>query len=86
MPIFDYKCSQCGHEYKDVFVHHWDSFQWCVKCGSQMTKLYCVPNMHLFPIGGVHLKNVCPGGKTFHSKNEMKKYARKHDLELGALL
>jgi len=40
----------------------------------------------VFPNGGIHLRNVSPEGKTFHSKKEMKNYARANDLELGALL
>ncbi len=86
MPIFDYKCEKCGHVKQDVFVRSWNEPVDCVRCACVMTKLCCVPQMHLIPIEGIHLKNVCPGGKTFHSKREMQKYAKKNNLELGALL
>ncbi len=89
MPIFDYKCQACGYIEKDVLVRFGSGSGIntpCPKCGDFMYKMPSVPNMHLFPIGGIHLKNVCPGGKTFHSRREMQKYAKKNDLELGALL
>ena len=88
MPIFDYRCVRCGAVRKDVLIRAGacnDIGVWC-KCGSDMFKMPAVPNMHLFPIGGIHLKHVEPGGKTFYSKNEMKQYAKKQNMELGALL
>ena len=88
MPIFDYKCPACSAVRKDVLIRAGDYSDigvWC-KCGASMFKMPAVPNMHLFPIGGIHLKHVCPGGRTFYSKNEMKQYAKKHDMDLGALL
>jgi len=86
MPIFDYECGDCGHIKQDVFVKSWKEPVDCIRCACAMTKLCAVPQMHLIPIDGIHLKHVCPGGKTFHSKREMKEYAKKHNLELGALL
>lgn len=86
MPIFDYQCDVCGTILKDVFVRSWDDDMRCLECSGTMTKLPAIPNMHLFPEDGIHLKHVCPGGKTFHSRNEMKKYARDNNVELGALL
>lgn len=86
MPIFDYRCSKCGHVIRDVLVPVYKEPVDCIRCACVMYKLPAVPNMHLFPIDGVHLKHVCPGGKTFHSKNEMKQYARENNLDLGALL
>lgn len=86
MPIFDYLCPMCGRE-AEYLVRHWDDTLNCGNgCEGVMDKLSAVPNMHLFPEGGIHLKHVIAGGKTFHSKNEMKKYAKEHNLELGALL
>jgi hypothetical protein len=40
----------------------------------------------VFPNGGIHLEHVSSTGKTFHSKGEMKTYAKENNLELGALL
>jgi len=85
MPLFNYNCPRCGRTVERLVVHYNDLVQ-CPSCLVSMTKMPAVPNMHLFPIDGIHLKNVCAGGKTFHSKNEMKKYARENNLDLGALL
>lgn len=90
MPVYDYKCSKCNRTI-EVFVQRRDVAVavLCLGksgCGGTMTQLPAIPNMHLFPEGGIHLKHVCPGGKTFHSKNEMRKYAVENNLELGALL
>ena len=93
MPIFDYECPECGFV-KEYIVKYHDAKILCSVCLDHlgrdkkvfMVKLPAVPNMHLFPIDGIHLKHVCSGGKTFHSKNEMKKYARDNNVELGALL
>ena len=93
MPIFDLKCMgrSCGHIEKDVLFRSCDLASIglspaCPKCSDFMFKMPTVPNMHLFHKDGIHLKHVEPGGKTFHSKNEMKQYAKKHDMDLGALL
>lgn len=86
MPIYDYTCT-CGDKKGDEFVTYYDAKVRCDKCGSIMERqfpLQFVPAM--FPKDGIHLKHVCPGGKTFSSKTEMKRYAIKHNLELGALL
>ena len=85
MPIFDYQCPRCNKT-EEHFVRKHDDLVQCPDCLVSMNRLPAVPNMHLFPEEGIHLKHVCPGGKTFHSKNEMKKYAKENNLELGALL
>ena len=85
MPIFDYQCPRCLR-IENHIVCRYDDLVQCAKCLISMTKLPAVPNMHLFPEGGIHLKHVCAGGKTFHSKNEMKQYARDNNMDLGALL
>jgi len=86
MPIYDYECN-CGAKKTDEFVTHWEKVVICDKCGGVMKRqfpLTFVPDQ--FPKDGIHLKHVCPEGKTFHSKSEMKRYARENNLELGALL
>ena len=85
MPIFDYHCPRCNKT-EEHFVWNYDDLVQCSACLISMSKMPAVPNMHLFPEGGIHLKHVCAGGKTFYSKNEMKQYARDNDVELGALL
>jgi len=94
MPLFDYRCSVCGHvEERLVRQSEVDQVIGCSNtwdrdfaCEGVMHKMPCVPNMHIFPKDGIHLSNVSAEGKTFYSKNEMKKYARENNLELGALL
>lgn len=86
-PIYDFQCLECNKREIDVFVHSWDDEITCKECGSKkMTKLYSgFPVPHIFPKDGIFLTNVSAKGKLFHSKKEMRKYAKDHDLELGAL-
>ena len=85
MPIYDYKC-ECGEEKKDEFVFSWDTVITCDKCKKPMIKLFSGFRFpHTFPKNGIFLEHVSPEGKLFHSKKEMKDYAKKHDLQLGAL-
>ena len=83
MPIFDYKCL-CGIIKKDIFMKSWDAIQLC-DCGKVMEKIPSPFLADVFPNGGIHLEHVSSEGKTFYSKNEMKKYAKENNLELGAL-
>jgi putative FmdB family regulatory protein len=86
MPIFDFRCDTCAKT-EEHFVHHHEAIIVCKTCGATKTKLFTsTPAVHVFPNGGIHLKNVCAGGKTFYSQGEMKRYAREHNMELGALL
>ena len=85
-PIYDFRCSKCGKDKKDVFVHSWDDEVKCDDCDTKMKKLFSgFPVPHVFPAEGIFLEHVSSEGKRFHSKQEMKDYAKKHDLELGAL-
>jgi len=87
MLVFDYKCPACGIKVIDKVVRKRNEIVKCKQCHAKMKRLF-VNNVthHLFPNGGIHLEHVSPEGETFHSQGEMKKYAKKHDLELGALL
>ena len=86
MPVFDYKCPTCG-TVTDAFVHKHDDLVQCPECLVSMVKIYTsFPQVHLFPNGGITLKNLPGGPKTFSSQGEMRRYANKHNLELGALL
>ncbi len=87
MPIYDYECTVCDAKKTDEFVTHWDAKIRCPECNSIMKRqfpLTFVPDS--FPKFGLFLKHVEAQGKTFHSKSELKRYARDHNLELGALL
>lgn len=87
MPVYDYDCEACSITVKNEFVTSWDSIVKCPKCGDLMNRQFPLQfAIDQFPKDGIHLKHVCPEGKTFYSKSEMKRYAKEHDLELGALL
>lgn len=85
MPIYDFKCSSCDATRSDVFTKSWEELIYCTSCGQVMKKTPSIFVADTFPSDGIHLEHVCPEGKTFHSKQEMRKYAKDNDLELGAL-
>ena len=85
MPIYDFQCPKCKLIVKDVFTKHWDQKEVCKKCKEIMEKIPSRFFPDVFPNGGIHLEHVSAEGKTFYSKGEMRKYAKKYDLELGAL-
>ncbi len=88
MPIFDYKCPGCAHIEEDFFVKSWDQIVLCKVGTCKKLKMEKLPSRFfadVFPNGGIFLEHVSSEGKTFHSKKEMRQYAKKHDLELGAL-
>ncbi len=80
LPTFDYKCESCQNREDDEFVVRYDDKVICSKCGNIMTKIPCFPNVITFPLGGVYLEHVSPDGKKFHSKQEMLKYEKSHDI------
>jgi len=91
MPIYDFKCPNCNHIIRDEFTKSWDEKVKCKRCGAVMKKLVSKGILdgemkRVDQLDGVHLEHVSPTGKTFHSKKEMKEYAKKHNLELGYLL
>ena len=91
MPIFDFKCPECGTINENVFLKNWFSPRYCEK---RINESFCLHKMEkipsrffadVFPPEGIFLEHVSSTGKRFHSKREMRQYAKKHDLELGAL-
>ncbi len=85
MPIYDFKCSVCGTKRKDVFTKSWEGKVFCPKDGKEMHKVPSMMVPHTFPADGIFLEHVSPEGKLFRSKQEMKDYAKKHDIEIGYL-
>lgn len=83
-PIYDFKCPECGKEKKDVFTKSWEEAIKC-DCKKEMNKKPSLFVPNVFPKDGIFLEHVSSEGKLFHSKQEMKDYARENDLELGAL-
>jgi len=85
MPIYDMKCVTCGRVEKDVFTRSWEEEVTCTSDGGKMEKIPARFFADVFPADGIFLEHVSPEGRLFHSKKEMKAYAKEHDLQLGAL-
>ena len=87
MPIYDFKCKNCGDVLLDEYLHYYNAIVKCKKCGKKMTKLISAGvNAKCFPQDGLFLEHVSATGKRFHSTKELRTYERKHDVELGCLL
>lgn len=89
MPIYDYHCPKCDKRFNDIFVHSFDKEVNCPECVLDvvMTRLFVNRvSIKCWPAEGIFLEHVGPKGKRFFSEKEMKSYAKKHDLELSALL
>ena len=87
MPIFDFKCPECGKIVKDEFVHKHDATVPCPVCKVRMQKMFVNTFVvDVFPKDGVYLEHVSSTGETFHSKKKMREYERKNNVELGYLL
>jgi putative FmdB family regulatory protein len=86
MPIYDYKCDDCGEELLDEFQHSYDVYAICSKCKKPMRRVLGLCKIDVFPADGITLTNVEAQPRTFMSKGEMVRYAREKNLELGALL
>jgi len=83
MPIFDFKCSGCGRQVLDALIRKEEEIPVC--CQNQMEKIPA--RIHSgFPEFGITLENVAEKPVHFSSKRQMQDYARKNNLELGALL
>lgn len=85
MPIYDFVCKKCKKEKKDEFTKSWEEVVTC-DCGEEMEKKPSSFMPKVFPAEGIFLEHVSAEGKRFFSEKEMKDYARKNDMELGALL
>lgn len=87
-----YRCWMCEHGCK-----LWDQekhWEYCKKCktarpGDKPSEFVLKGKNYMradiFPAEGIFLEHVSPEGKRFFSKQEMKDYAKKHDLEIGYL-
>lgn len=85
MPIYDFKCPICGTTRKDVFTKSWEEKIFCSKDGKEMHKVPSIMVPQTFPADGIFLEHVSSEGQLFHSKQEMKDYAKNHDIEIGYL-
>lgn len=86
MPIYDFLCPKCKKKKLDEYLRSWNDAVWCDSCNTLMSRMYnSFPTPHVFPSEGIFLEHVSSEGHLFHSKKEMQQYAKKHDLQLGAL-
>ena len=86
MPVFDFKCDSCGHAV-ELFVHRADSAVNCPQCNMPMRRMFPTNvKVHVWPPDGVFLRHVSAKGQRFMHRRDMVRYAREHNLELGALL
>jgi predicted nucleic acid-binding Zn ribbon protein len=84
MPTYDFKCNTCNKRLYDVFQSIKEDNPEC--CGVEMDTVPGCCMASVFPAEGITLTNVEAKPKTFYSTKEMVVYARKNNLELGALL
>ena len=84
MPTYDFKCLICNKRLNDVFQRMSDDSPEC--CGVSMDTVPGLCSGYVFPAEGITLEHVAAQPVTFHSTDEMRRYAKDKNLELGALL
>jgi hypothetical protein len=84
MPTYDFVCLKCKKKKENVFQTMSAAKPEC--CGEAMDTIPGLCSGYVFPKDGIHLEHVSAQGETFHSTKQMQRYARKNNLELGALL
>jgi hypothetical protein len=83
MPIYDLACTKCEKVLLDEYVPVADVLPKC--CGLAMRK-QAVNAIHPgFPKGGLTLTNVDVKPVHFETRNQLRDYKRKHNLQLGAM-
>lgn len=86
MPLYDYKCGECG-TLKEFLVSYNDKSYKLCNCGGSMKRQFSNnAKIKLFPKGGIFISNVSAKGEHFSSEKQMRDYAKKHNVEFGALL
>lgn len=45
MPVFDYRCDDCNYVKKNILVKNYNKKIICEKCGKEMKKIPCSPNL-----------------------------------------
>ena len=79
-------CPNCGKKDIDVLLLNRKELHKCTRCGAYMKCLFPTSfNPHVWPSEGIYLEHVCPEGKRFYSKKEMKEYAKNNNLEIAML-
>lgn len=87
MPMFDYKCLSCGHKQMDEFVHCVSDTVCCPICNKPMERMFPTKvGSLIFPIDGITLEHAEANPVHFNSYKELRDYAKRKNLELGAIL
>ncbi|MHA2064916.1 MAG: FmdB family zinc ribbon protein [Candidatus Thorarchaeota archaeon] len=87
MPIYEYKCPSCLR--KKLYLRKVDDRNKttkCKQCHEVMKRL--VPsriNPHIFPNGGIFFEHASAKGERFHSKQEVREFAKKNDMQFDIL-
>lgn len=77
MPLWDTRCTACGHEATDRIVWN-DKLPPCEACGGATKKLFtAMPHIHDDSIpGGQTIEHAGPEPRTVYSKSERKRYLK----------
>jgi len=85
MPLYDFKCDNCGYVLEDEYVHHLEIdgyYTECPVCGIEMERLFTCSSKHqpFKEFTTDHLKHLT-GGKsiTFKSLQEIRKFEKAHE-------
>lgn len=84
MPIYDLICEDCKSVKKDELVLK--DVDWPMCCNKKMKRTDVGKFNITFPVMGLTLTNVDSKPVHFKQQSDMKRYAKEHNLELGALL
>ena len=83
MPIYDLRCEKCGKKLLDEYIPVADKLP---KCCDQVMRKNPVNIIHPgFPKYGLTLDNVDVKPVHFDTRNQLRDYKRKHNLQLGAM-
>lgn len=85
MPIYDYICQKCGKVVKDAFAKMSEEPPRCETCGEKMERKPTAFAPDTFPADGIFFEHASAKGERFFSKQEIKDYAKKHDMEFDYL-
>jgi len=59
MPIFEYRCAECGHQFE--MLVRGETHTACPECGATQTeKLFSVPAAHVPGTGSLPVTSSCP--------------------------
>lgn len=87
MPLYNYLCHVCD-EQEEEFVHKKNDEVLCLKCGNKKHRLFPLslgPINFGFPEGGVTMEHVGPTPVHFETRQQAKRYAKEHNVDLGCL-